>query len=169
MGTIQEDSVQTFLAALDSDKRESFLNYVEHTYSVYEIWLYAGVLGYSGSFTTLERWIKANYPKLNRRQLLLTEVTKLEGDIAFLREQVQLDLIKSDAAATKIAHLSKELRGHLTEIERMTRATDRRGLILAGADAVMRSLRGIFRGNDEVVPVLEAAFDSVWAQLENEK
>lgn len=169
MRTIQEDSVQTFLAALDGDKRESFLNYVEHTYSVYEIWLYAGVLGYSGSFTTLERWIKANYPKLNRRQLLLTEVTKLEGDIAFLREQVQLDLIKSDAAATKIAHLSKELRGHLTEIERMTRATDRRGLILAGADAVMRSLRGIFRGNDEVVPVLEAAFDSVWAQLENEK
>lgn len=169
MGVIQEDSIQTFLAALDSDRRESFLNYVEHTYSAYEIWLYAGVLGYDGSFTTLEKWVKAHYPKLNRRQLLLTEVSKLEGDIAFLREQVQLDLIKSDAAATKIAHLSKELRGHLSEIERMTRATDRRGLVLAGADAVMRSLRGIFRGNDEVIPVLEAAFESVWAQLENEK
>lgn len=169
MAAIQEDPVQTFLAALDSDHRESLLNYVEHTYSVYEIWLYAGVLGYEGSFPALERWVKAHYPKMNRRQLLLDEVCKLERDIAFLREQVQLDLIKSDAAATKIAHLSKELRGHLTEIERMTRATDRRGLVLAGADSVMRALRGIFRGNAEVVPVLEAAFESVWAQLESEK
>lgn len=169
MAVIQEDQVQTFLAALDGDHREGFLNYVDHTYSVYEIWLYAGVLGYEGSFPALERWVRTHYPKLNRRQLLLDEVGKLERDIAFLREQVQLDLIKSDAAATKIAHLSKELRGHLAEVEKMTRATDRRGLVLAGADAVMRALRGIFRGNAEVVPVLEAAFESVWAQLDSER
>lgn len=169
MRTIQDDPVQNFLAALDSDRRESFINYVEHTYSVYEIWLYAGVLGYENSFTALEKWVKTHYPKLNRRQLLLNEICKLEEDISFLREQVKLDLVKSDAAATKIAHLSKELRGHLSEVERMTRATDRRGLILAGADSAMRALRGIFRGNDEVVPALEAAFDSVWAQLDNER
>jgi hypothetical protein len=33
----------------------------------------------------------------------------------------------------------------------------------------MRSLRLIFKGNEEVLPVLEMAFESVWAQLETEK
>lgn len=169
MRDFKDEPVQLFLAALDNDKREGFLNYVEHTYSVYEIWLYATVLGYEGSFTALEKWVKANYRKLNRRELLLGEICKLEADIAFLREQVKCDLVKPDMAATRIAHLSKELRGHLSEVERMTRSTDRRGLILAGADAVMRSLRTIFRGNEEVIPVLEMAFESVWAQLESEK
>lgn len=169
MAAIEEGPVQLFLAALDSDRRENFLNYVEHTYSVYEIWLYAGVLGYSDSFTALEKWVKANYRKLNRRELLLTEISNLEADIAFLREQVHLDLVKPADAATKIAHLSKELRGHLTEVERMTRSTDRRGLVLSGADAVMRQLRSIFRGNDEVTSALEAAFESVWAGMEGEK
>ena len=169
MAAIEEGPVQLFLAALDSDQRENFLNYVEHTYSVYEIWLYAGVLGYKDSFTALEKWVRANYRKLNRRELLLTEIDNLKRDIAFLREQIQLDLVKPADAATKIAHLSKELRGHLTEVERMTRSTDRRGLVLSGADAVMRHLRSIFRGNEEVTPALEAAFDSVWAQLEREK
>lgn len=169
MAAIEEGPIPIFLAALDNDQRENFLNYVEHTYSIYEIWLYASVLGYSDSFTALEKWVKANYRKLNRRELLLTEISKLEQDIAYLREQVQLELVKSSDAATKIAHLSKELRGHLTEVERMTRSTDRRGLVLSGADAVMRQLRNIFRGNEEVIPALEAAFDSVWAQLETEK
>lgn len=169
MPVTQPEMTDDFLASLDGDRREGFIDYVEHTYSIYEIWLYACVLGYEGSFTALEKWVKRNYRKLNRRELLLKEVCKLEKDIDVLREQVQLELVKPDVVATRISHLSKELRGHLSEIEKMTRTTDRRGLILAGADSVMRSLRGIFRGNDEVLPVLEAAFESVWAQLENEK
>jgi signal recognition particle GTPase len=161
-----DEQVALFLAALDNDRREGFLNYAEHTYSIYEIWLYATVLGYRGGFTELEQWVSKNYRKLNRRALLLGEITKLEGDIEDLREHVRAQMVKPDVAASKIAHLSKELRGHVTEIEKMTRATDRRGLILAGADAVMRSLRVIFKDNDEVLPVLEMAFESVWAQLE---
>jgi len=166
---IADGPVAIFLAALDSDRRESFLNYVDHTYSVYEIWLYATVIGYEGTFTSLESWVHANYRKLNRRELLLGEICKLEADIDYLRQQVHADLIKPDAAASRIAHLSKELRGHIGEIERMNRATDRRGLILAGADAVMRSLRDTFKGNEEVMSALVPAFESVWAQLENEK
>lgn len=166
---VDDSPVTLFLAALDDDRREGFLNYAENTYSIIEIWLYANVLGYEGSFTALERWVNKHYRKLNRRELLLGEVCKLEADVAFLREQVRMDLVKPDAAASRIAHLSKELRGHLTEIDRMTKASDRRGLILAGADVVMRSLRQIFKGNDEVITALDAAFESVWAQLENEK
>tara|TARA_R110000868_G_scaffold36169_3_gene128679 strand:+ start:443 stop:952 length:510 start_codon:yes stop_codon:yes gene_type:complete len=169
MAVAADSAVAKFLAALDSDRREGFLNYVDHTYSIYEIWLYATVLGYDGSFTLLEKWVQANYRKLNRRELLLGEVCKLEADIDFLRQQVQADLIKADAAASRIAHLSKELRGHVSEVERMNRTTDRRGLVLAGADSVMRALRSIFKDNEEVMPALEMAFESVWAQLESEK
>ncbi len=169
MPAISEDPVARFLAALDDDRREGFLNYAENTYSIYEIWLYATVLGYEGGFTVLERWVNKHYRKLNRRELLLGEVCKLEADVDFLRQQVAADLVKPDAAATKIAHLSKELRGHISEIDRMTKATDRRGLILAGADSVMRSLRLIFKGSDEVLAALDAAFESVWAQLDSEK
>ena len=104
-----DEQIQAFLAALDNSHREGFLAYAENTYSVYEIWLYACVLGYDGSFPALEKWINKTYPKLNRREIMLAEIVKLEGDIDFLRQQVQADLIKADAAATRIAHLSKEL------------------------------------------------------------
>jgi len=169
MATLGDGPVAIFLAALDDDRREGFLNYAENTYSIYEIWLYASVLGYSESFTALERWVSKHYRKLNKRELLLAEACKLEADVDFLRQQVQADLVKPDAAASRIAHLSKELRGHLSEIDKMTRTTDRKGLILAGADAVMRQLRVIFKDNDEVTAALDSAFESVWAQLDSDK
>jgi hypothetical protein len=169
MAVAMDGPVPQFLAALDSDQREGFLNYVDHTYSIYEIWLYAGVLGYQDSFTALEKWVTKHYPKLNRRELLLAEICKLEADIDYLRQQVQADLIKADAAASRIAHLSKELRGHVGEIERMNRTTDRRGLVLAGADMAMRAMRSTFKDNEVVMPALDKAFESVWAQLESER
>lgn len=169
MASLGDGPVAVFLAALDDDRREGFLNYAENTYSIYEIWLYASVLGYTESFTALEKWVNKHYRKLNKRELLLAEACKLEADVDFLRGQVQADLVKPDAAASRIAHLSKELRGHLSEIDKMTRATDRKGLIMAGADAVMRQLRSIFKGNEEVVTALDSAFESVWAQLDSEK
>ena len=100
---------------------------------------------------------------------MLAEIVKLEADIDYLRQQVQADIVKPDAAATRIAHLSKELRGHVVEVEKMTRGTDRRGLVLAGADKVMRELKSIFKGNDDVVNALELAYESVWAALAEEK
>ena len=150
----KDDVIQSFLTALDHGYRESFLMYAENTYSVYEIWLYASVLGYEGGFNVLEDWIQTNYPKLNRRQLLLAEIVKLESDIDFLRQQVHADLVKPDAAATRIAHLSKELRGHVVEVDKITKGTDRRGLVLAGADKVMRELRSIFKENEYVTNAL---------------
>jgi hypothetical protein len=168
MMAVVDGAVATFLAALDDDRREGFLNYAECTYSIYEIWLYAGVLGYNGSFTELEKWTQKHHRKLNRRELLLGEVCKLEADIDYLRQQVAADLVKPDAAASRIAHLSKELRGHLTEIERMTRSIDRRGLVLAGADRTLRELRTIFKGNEELTAALDLAGESVWKLLAEE-
>jgi len=169
MASLGDGPVANFLAALDDDRREGFLNYAENTYSIYEIWLYASVLGYDESFTALEKWVNKHFRKLNKRELLLAEACKLEADVDFLRQQVQADLVKPDAAASRIAHLSKELRGHLSEIDKMSRTTDRKGLILAGADAAMRQLRTIFKDNDEVTAALDSAFESVWAQLDSDK
>lgn len=169
MTTSQRDVVQDFLAALDDDRREGFLEFAEHTYSVYEIWLYAGILGYSGGFTALEKWVQQRFKKLDRKRLILQEICNLQNDIEFLREQVKMDLVKASDAATRIAQLSKELRGHIVEADKMTRATDRRGLILAGADRVIRELKTIFRGNDEMTAALGLACESVWAALEEDR
>ncbi len=168
MNTV-DPQVQDFLAALDNTHREGFMAYAENTYSVYEVWLYAGVLGYEGSFPALEKWLRKAYPKLNRREIMLAEIVKLEGDIDFLRQQVQADLIKADAAATRIAHLSKELRGHVMDVDKLTKGLDRRGLVMSGADKVMRDLRTIFKSQEEVMPALELAFESIWAELCEEK
>lgn len=162
MANLGDGPVAAFLAALDDDRREGFLNYAENTYSIYEIWLYASVLGYDSSFTALEKWVNKHYRKLNKREILLAEACKLEADVDFLRQQVQADLVKPDAAASRIAHLSKELRGHLSEIDKMTRATDRKGLILAGADRALRELKIIFKDNDEIINALDLAGESVW-------
>jgi hypothetical protein len=169
MATTHRDAVQDFLAVLDDDRREGFLEFAEHTYSVYEIWLYAGILGYNGGFTALEKWVQQRFKKLDRKRLILEEICSLQNDINFLREQVKMDLVKASDAAARIAPLSKELRGHIVEAEKMTRATDRRGLILAGADRVIRELKTIFRGNDEMTAALGLACESVWAALEEDR
>ncbi len=100
---------------------------------------------------------------------MLAEIVNLEADIDFLRQQVQADIVKPDSAATRIAHLSKELRGHVVEVERMTKSSDRRGLVLSGADKVMRELKSIFKGNDDVIKALDLAYESVWQLLVDER
>lgn len=163
-----EQQIQGFLAGLDDTHREGFMSYAEHTYSVVEIWLYASVLGYEGSFSALEKWVAAAFPKLNRKAILLAETVKLEGDIDLLRQQVQMDLVSAADAASKIAHLSKELRSHLVEIDKMTKGADRKGLIMAGADRVLRELKAIFKGNEDLMNALDLASESVWAMLADE-
>ena len=163
-----EQQIQGFLAGLDDTHREGFMAYAEHTYSVVEIWLYASVLGYEGTFSALEKWITATFPKLNRKGILLAETVKLEGDIDVLRQQVQMDLVSPADAASKIAHLSKELRSHLVEIDKMSKAADRKGLIMAGADRVLRELKAIFKGNEDLMNALNLASESVWAMLADE-
>jgi len=160
--------IDHFLAALDQERREGFLDYAEHTYSVIEIWLYAKVLGYDAGFSEMEKWVQKRFPKLNRRQLLLREAIKLEDDIEGLRNLVATTQMGADTAAARVAQLSKELRGHLVEIEKMTRAMDRRGLILAGADKALTELRLIFKQNEEVTTALNLAAESVWASFEGE-
>ena len=160
--------VENFLVTLPDGERESFLNFAELSASNYEIWIYSTVLGFAGRFVELEAWTADSFPKINRRDILMREAGSLEADIAELRELAQVGKIPFDTVAGKIANLTKELRGHVAEVERMSRSTDRRGLVLAGADRVMRELKTIFRGNDEIMEALTPAFASVWAVITEE-
>lgn len=160
-----EKEIGTFLAALGHGTREGFLSFVENNESIYEIWLYAGVVGYEGGFESLEAWVKKRYPKLNRRQLLLAEIIRLQSDIENVRTD---ETIKSENVASRIAQLSKELRGHIVEVEKMNRSIDRRGLTLAGADRTMRLLREMFCKDGAMTETLSEAFHGIWAQLLSE-
>ena len=160
--------IQAFLESLDHSQREAFQSYASNCHSIYEIWLYATVLRYSGSFIALEEWVENHYPKLNKLEILLTEIVKIEADIDLLRQEVQSGMMRPGDSATRISHLSKELRGHVVEADRIQVARDRRGLIMAGADKVMRELKSIVKGNEEMTNALELAYESVWSDIASE-
>ena len=109
-----------------------------------------------------------HYHFRNKLEILLTEIVKIEADIDLLRQEVQSGMMRPGDSATRISHLSKELRGHVVEADRIQVARDRRGLIMAGADKVMRELKSIFKGNEEMTNALELAYESVWSDIANE-
>ena len=57
--------VDQWLDTLPAADSEDFREFAEITPSVIEIWVYAGILGYSGTFNDLARWIKMKFKKLN--------------------------------------------------------------------------------------------------------
>lgn len=151
--------VSAFLSSLDHDQRERFLAEAESRDSTIQLWLYACALGYEGDFLELERWQAQRYPRLNRRVALTSEAVRLERDIADLRGS-------SSADPRCVAALTKELRGTLVEIERMEQRLDRRGLLLTGADRLLRILQDAFPEDEEMGRVLEESYETFLAQLE---
>lgn len=159
--------VSGFLSSLDNSQRERFLGDCEARESPFHIWLYACAMGYEGDFIQLEAWLKKRYPQLNRRQMLMAEAIRLESDIDLIRSKG--DALKAGEAARNIASLSKELRGHLCEVERMNRGIDRRGLVLSGADRLCRILEDMFSESQEMTDALKSAFNILWVQLQEER
>lgn len=136
--------------------------------------MYACAMGYEGDFLELDTWLNARYPRLDRRKMLLAEAIKLESDIAALRDPIGSPEdgtvpIKATDASRNIASLSKELRGHLVEVDRMSRGIDRRGLLLTGADRLLRILQDMFSDNDEMTAALEQAYEGFWSQVSDER
>lgn len=162
-------AIDRFLAALTDADRELMLEVVENAVSPLEIWTLATVLGYAGGFGELIAWSNEIAPRTDRRVLLSQEADNLKKDILQARAHITAMTLDPDKGFGRIAFLSKELRGHLVEVEKMSRAVDRRGLILAGAERVMRELRGIFRGQEEMEEALTEAFKTVWAVLADDK
>ena len=142
-------AVDNWLDTLPAADSEDFKEFAEITPSIIEIWVYAGILGFDGRFNDLARWVKMKYKKLNRREILNSEIAALHSDVQDLRMAVTAGEIKGSDGAARLASLEKELRSHIETSERMNKTTDKRGLILAGADRVMRELTAIFKDDPQ--------------------
>ncbi len=160
--------VDQWLDTLPASESEEFKEFAEYTPSIIEIWVYSGILGYNGTFNDLARWVKMKYKKLNRREILNSEIAALHSDIQELRMAVTSGEIKGDNGAARLAALEKELRSHIEVSERINRSTDKRGLILAGADRVMRELTNIFKDDPQFAEPIDNAMNAVWAKVYSE-
>ena len=167
-GKVYLNFVDQWLDTLPASTSEEFKDFAEATPSVIEIWVYAGILQYPGTFNDLTRWVKMKYKKLNRREILNSEIAALHSDIQDLRMAVTSGEIKGDNGAARLAALEKELRSHIEVSERINRTTDKRGLILAGADRVMREITNIFKDDPQFGEPIENAMNAVWAKVYSE-
>ena len=109
------------------------------------------------------------YKKLNRREILNSEIAALHSDIQELTNgNYYLGEIKGDNGAARLAALEKELRSHIETSDRMNRTTDKRGLVLAGADRVMREMTAIFKDDPQFAEPIDNAINAVWAKIYSE-
>ena len=167
-GKVYITYVDQWLDTLPAADSEDFREFAEVTPSIIEIWVYSGILGYPGSFNDLSRWVKMKYKKLNRREILNSEIAALHSDIQELRMAIMSGEIKGDNGAARLAALGKELRSHIEVSERLNKSTDKRGLILAGADRVMREMTAIFKDDPQFSEAIDNAMNAVWAKLYSE-
>ena len=157
--------VDEWLDTLPAADSEDFREFAEITPSIIEIWVYSGILGYPGSFNDLSRWVKMKYKKLDRRGILNSEISALHSDIQELRMAITSGEIKGDNGCARLAALEKELRSHIEVSERLNKSTDKRGLVLAGADRVMREMTAIFKDDPQFSEPIENAINAVWAKI----
>ena len=167
-GKVYVTYVDQWLDTLPAAESEDFREFAEITPSVIEIWVYAGILKYPGTFNDMARWVKMKFKKLNRREILNSEIAALHSDIQDLRMAITSGEIKGSDGAARLASLEKELRSHIETSDRMNKTTDKRGLILAGADRVMREMTAIFKDDPQFAEPIENAINAVWAKIYSE-
>ena len=63
-GKVYTTYVDQWLDKIPAAESEDFREFAEMTPSVIEIWVYAGVIGYPGTFNDLARWVKMKYKSL---------------------------------------------------------------------------------------------------------
>ena len=167
-GKVYLNFVDQWLDTLPASESEEFKEFAEVTPSVIEIWVYAGILNYPGTFNDMARWVKMKFKKLDRRGILNSEISALHSDIQELRMAITSGEIKGSDGAARLAALEKELRSHIETSERFNKTADKRGLILAGADRVMRELTAIFKDDPQFAEPIENAMNAVWAKVYSE-
>ena len=84
-GKVYLNYVDQWLDTISASESEEFKEFAEITPSVIEIWVYAGIIGYPGTFNDLVRWVKMKFKKLDRRGILNSEISALHSDIQELR------------------------------------------------------------------------------------
>ena len=167
-GKVYLTYVDQWLDTLPASESEEFVEFAEYTPSIIEIWVYAGIIGYTGTFNDLGRWVQMKFKKLDRRGILNSEISALHADIQELRMAIGGGEIKGSDGAARLAALEKELRSHIETSERFNKTTDKRGLILAGADRVMREITNIFKDDPQFAEPIDNAMNAVWAKVYSE-
>jgi hypothetical protein len=167
-GKVYTSYVDQWLDTIPASESEEFKEFAEVTPSIIEIWVYAGILKYPGTFNDMARWVKMKFKKLNRREILNSEIAALHSDIQDLRMAITSGEIKGSDGAARLASLEKELRSHIETSDRMNRTTDKRGLILAGADRVMREMTSIFKDDPHLAEPIDNAINAVFAKIYSE-
>ena len=105
---------------LDASTQESFCAFAKENYSVIEAYLYSRFLGYKGTVTACELWVKQHYDKPDHRKKLVYEIDEMQEDVRKLREDVENGAVKRDAGVARIASMQKEIRGHIDQVEKFT-------------------------------------------------
>lgn len=167
-GKVYLNIVDQWLDTLPAADSEDFCDFAANTPSVIEIWVYSGIIGYEGTFNDLNRWVKMKYRKLDKRGILNSEISALHSDIQELRMAITSGEIKGDNGAARLAALEKELRAHIETSERMNNTIDKRGMILSGADRVMREMTAIFKDDPQFAEPIENAINAIWSKLYSE-
>ena len=167
-GKVYLNVVDQWLDTIPASDSEEFREFADKTPSIIEIWVYAGIVGYEGTFNDLARWVKLKFKKLDRRGILNSEISALHSDIQELRMAITSGEIKGSDGAARLAALEKELRSHIETSERFNKTTDKRGLILAGADRVLREMTAIFKDDPQLAEPIENASNAVWAKIYSE-
>jgi hypothetical protein len=156
-----------WLDNLDSSSQESFYAFAEEMFSSVQVYLYARFLGYNGSITGVDDWLKANFNKPDHLGILLNEINKMQEDIKKLRDDIESFAVKRDVGVSRIAAMQKELRSTIAQVDSFVSSKDRKGLLMAGADRALRELAAIFKDDPIEGPLQEASM-SVWAKLQYE-
>ena len=167
-GKVYITFVDQWLDTLPAADSENFREFAEITPSVIEIWVFAGILGYEGTFNDLVRWVKMKYKKLDRRGILNSEISALHSDVQELRMAITSGEIKGSDGAARLASLEKELRSHIETSERINRSTDKRSLISAELRRVMRELTAIFKDDPQFAEPIDNAINAIWAKVYSE-
>jgi dGTP triphosphohydrolase len=162
-----EQPVEAWLASLPERKRSAALQYAAGERSIVASYLFCSLLGLDASIDDWEAFARQRWKKLDHRAILETEIMALTDDIAEIRRAVEEGKIRLSDSPTKIAYLSKELRGHIEHLSREVNAHDRRSLLLAGVEITSKALRKVFGRDANVWPAIEATTESVFADIES--
>ena len=97
-----------------------------------------------------------------------SQIKLLKERIEELRRDRDNRLEQTRITGDRANAIEKELRSHIETSERFNKTADKRGLILAGADRVMRELTAIFKDDPQFAEPIENAMNAVWAKVYSE-
>lgn len=163
----QSAPVEDWLEQVPERKASAVLQYAQAERSVVLSYLYASLMGMPASVDDWEVFCQKRWKKLDHRAILEGEIMALHADLAEIRNATEQGKIRLSEAPTKLSYLSRELRGHIEHLSKEVSTHDRRALILAGVEITAKMLRKVFGKSGSTWPAIEAAIESVVADIDS--